>query len=99
MLSFAREVDGTFTPSASITNIRLSIEGGPTLHEFPLQLVDLGTLEGNPDADGRSKLYEYSMGGDPHDEGYVGAQAVFEESASSGEYFYPRRWGYVEAYF
>ena len=91
MLGFARKVGGTTTPSVSITNIRLSIDDGPTLHEFPLSQVDPTTPEGDPDGDGRSNLYEYGMGGDPNDQANVGASVVLEATATSGEFFYPRR--------
>ncbi len=91
VLGFARKVGGTTTPSVSITNIRLSIDDGPTLHEFPLSQVDPTTPEGDPDGDGRSNLYEYGMGGDPYDQANVGASVVLEATATSGEFFYPRR--------
>ena len=91
VLGFARKVGGTTTPSVSITNIRLSIDDGPTLHEFPLSQVDPTTPEGDPDGDGRSNLYEYGMGGDPNKKSNVGAQPVFDMSGASGEFCYPRR--------
>jgi len=91
VLGFAREVGGTTSPSVSITNIRLSIEGGPTLHEFPLSQVDPTTPEGDPDGDGRSNLYEYGIGGDPNKKSNVGAQPVLDMSGASGEFCYPRR--------
>ena len=91
VLGFARDVSGTTTQSVSITNIRLSIEGGATLHEFPLSQVDPTTPEGDPDGDGRSNLYEYGIGGDPNKKSNVGAQPVLDMSGASGEFCYPRR--------
>lgn len=91
VLGFTREVGGTTSPSVSITNIRLSIDGGPALHEFPPQQVDPTSPTGDPDGDGRSNLYEYGLGGDPMDGANVGASPVLELSPSSGEFCYPRR--------
>lgn len=91
VLGFAREVGGTTTPSVSITNIQLSIDGGVTLHQFPSQQADPQSRLGDPDGDGRSNLYEYGMGGDPKDKTKAGANLVLDGSGPAWEFTYPRR--------
>ena len=91
VLGFTREVGGTTSPAVSITNIRLAIKGGPTLHEFPPVQPDLASQEGDADGDGRSNLYEYSLGGDPLDSDKSNVGPFLEAAGDILEFSYPRR--------
>ena len=72
VLGFTREVGGTINPAVSITNIRLSMGGGEVLHEFPVSSINPSGVDGDPDADRRSNLFEYALGGDPNQKNDVG---------------------------
>lgn len=91
VLGFAREVGGTTNPSVTITNIRLSINGGEVLHVFPSSSLDPSSVDGDPDGDGRSNLLEYGLGGDPYWHNDPMPVPEIVQAGGNLEYVYRRR--------
>jgi len=91
VLGFAREVIDTTNPSVSITNIRVSINGGESLHEFPAVQALLDSMDGDPDGDRRSNLFEFAFGGNPNDKNDVGLLPNMDTVVDGIDFVYQRR--------
>ena len=91
VLGFTREVGGTINPAVSITNIRLSMGGGEVLHEFPVSSINPSGVDGDPDADRRSNLFEYALGGDPNQKNDVGVLPNMNTAVDGIDFVYQRR--------
>ena len=91
VLGFAREVGGATSPSLMITNIRLSINGGATLHEFPDSAVEPASATSDPDGDGYVNLFEYAFGGNPNQTIDVGVLPEMETAVDGIDFVYNRR--------
>ena len=91
VLGFAREIGGTTNPAVSITNIRLSINGGVTLHEFPAAAVEPASASSDPDGDGYVNLFEYALGGNPNQPNDVGVLPEMESAVDGIDFVYNRR--------
>jgi len=91
VLGFTREVGGTTSPSVTITNIRLSMDGGEVLHEFLVSSMNPSGVDGDPDADRRSNLFEYALGGDPNQKNDVGVLPNMNTAVDGIDFVYQRR--------
>ena len=93
VLGFAREVFGTTNPLVTITNIRLSIDGGVVLHEFPTLSMLPTHVDADPDRDGYSNLFEYALGGNPNIDGDIGTLPEMNTAVDGIDFVYKRRHG------
>lgn len=91
VLGFAREVGGTTSPAVTITNIRVSINGGETLHEFPTVQAAVDSMSGDPDGDRRSNLFEFALGGNPNEKHDVGVLPNMATAVDGIDFVYQRR--------
>jgi hypothetical protein len=91
VLGFTREVGGTTSPSVTITNIRLSMDGGEVIHEFLVSSMNPSGVDGDPDADRRSNLFEYALGGDPNQKNDVGVLPNMNTAVDGIDFVYQRR--------
>ena len=91
VLGFAREVGGTTNPAVTITNIRLSIDGGDVLHEFPTLSMLPTHVAADPDGDGYSNLFEYALGGNPNLGNDVGVLPNMNTAVDGIDFVYQRR--------
>ena len=91
VLGFAREVGGTTNPAVTITNIRLSIDGGDVLHEFPTLSMLPTHVAADPDGDGYSNLFEYALGGNPNLGNDVGTLPNMNTAVDGIDFVYQRR--------
>jgi len=91
VLGFAREVGGASSPAVTITNVRVSIQGGETIHEFPTVQAAVDSMSGDPDGDRRSNLFEYALGGDPNEKHDIGVLPDMATAVDGIDFVYQRR--------